>query len=76
MKMNANEDLKTVLDYMLDYGELGYLPNMDEGGSGDLAYEAAVRLAKDNEPELLTYWINTHEKCRTERAKSKGNNND
>jgi len=38
-------DLKTVLDFMLDYGEKGDLPNMDEGGSGDIAYEAALRLA-------------------------------
>jgi hypothetical protein len=70
-----NKDLKILLDFMLDYGGMGSLPNMDEGESGDLAYEAAERLAKDNEPELLTYWINTHEKCRTGRAKSKGINN-
>jgi hypothetical protein len=69
-----NKDLKILLDFMLDYGGMGSLPNMDEGESGDLAYEAAARLAKDNEPELLTYWINTHEKCRTGRAKSKGIN--
>jgi len=69
-----NKDLKILLDFMLDYGGMGSLPNMDEGESGDLAYEAAARLAKDNEPELLTYWINTHEECRTERAKSKGIN--
>ena len=70
-----NKDLKILLDFMLDYGGMGSLPNMDEGESGDLAYEAAERLAKDNEPELLTYWIITHEKCRTGRAKSKGINN-
>ena len=34
-----------------------------------------LKWVKDNEPELLTYWINTHEKCRTGRAKSKGINN-
>ena len=67
-----NKDLKILLDFMLDYGGMGSLPNMDEGESGELAYEAAARLAKDNEPELLTYWINTHEECRTKRAKSKG----
>ncbi len=45
----ADEDLKTVLDFMLDYGGMGSLPNMDEGESGDKAYAAAVRLAKDDE---------------------------
>jgi hypothetical protein len=54
-------DLKIVLDFMLDYGGDGSLPNMDEGESGDLAYEAAERLAKENFPELLTYWINQKE---------------
>ncbi len=40
-----NSDLKTVLDFMLDYGEKGDLPNMDEGGSGEVAYAAALSLA-------------------------------
>jgi len=41
-----NSDLKTVLDFMLDYGEKGDLPNMDEGGgSGEVAYAAALRIA-------------------------------
>lgn len=40
-----DKDLKTVLDFMLDYGEKGDLPNMDEGGSGEVAYAAALRLA-------------------------------
>mgnify|MGYP001169743651 CR=1 FL=1 len=45
-------DLKTILDFMLDYGGSGSLPNMDtpdgeyEGGSGHHAYEAALRLQK------------------------------
>lgn len=39
-------DLKIVLNFMLDYGGDGSLPNMDEGESGDLAYEASLRLAK------------------------------
>lgn len=38
-----NSDLKTVLDFMLDYGADGSLPNMD--GSGDVAYAAALNLA-------------------------------
>ena len=40
-----DSDLKIVLDYMLDYGGDGSLPNMDENESGDKAYEAALRLA-------------------------------
>ncbi len=40
-----NSDLKIVLDFMLDYGEKGDLPNMDEGGSGDVAYAASLSLA-------------------------------
>ena len=40
------DDLKIVLDFMLDYGGTGSLPNMDhEGGSGDRAYLASLRLA-------------------------------
>ena len=37
----SKTDLEIVLDYILDYGGLGYLPNMgdkEEGGSGDFAY--------------------------------------
>lgn len=49
MKFSANQlsmkDLKIVLDFMLEYGKDGSLPNMDEGGSGDLAYEAALQLS-------------------------------
>ena len=40
----AINDLKTILDFMLEYGADGSLPNMDAGGSGDKAYEASVRL--------------------------------
>ncbi len=49
--VRGDEDLKTVLDFMLDYGGMGSLPNMDEGESGDLAYEAALRLAGENNNE-------------------------
>ena len=42
-----DSDLKIVLDYMLDYGGDGSLPNMDENESGDKAYEAALRLATE-----------------------------
>jgi len=45
-----DEDLKTVLDFMLEYGKDGSLPNMDAGGSGDIAYEAALRLAESKAP--------------------------
>ena len=48
----SKTDLEILLDYMLDYGGLGYLPNMgdkEEGGSGDFAYEAALRLKEDME---------------------------
>ena len=41
---STREDYKTVLDFVLDYGGDGDLPNMDKGGSGDIAYKAAVRL--------------------------------
>lgn len=44
------KDLKTVLDFMLEYGRDGSLPNMDEGGSGYMAYEAALRLAESKAP--------------------------
>ncbi len=39
-----NEDLKIVLDFMLDYGRSSDLPNMD--GSGGRAYDAALRLSQ------------------------------
>ena len=48
----SKTDLEIVLDYILDYGGLGYLPNIgdkEEGGSGDFAYEAALRLKEDME---------------------------
>lgn len=38
------DDVEIILDFILDYGGKGLLPNMDEGGSGDIAYEAALRL--------------------------------
>ena len=44
------DDVKILLDFVLDYGSKGLLPNMDEGGSGDIAYEAALRL-KEVTPE-------------------------
>ena len=46
----SKTDLEIVLDYILDYGGLGYLPNMgdkEEGSLGDFAYEAALRLKED-----------------------------
>ena len=44
------DDVEILLDFVLDYGSKGLLPNMDEGGSGDIAYEAALRL-KEVTPE-------------------------
>lgn len=41
-----DDDVKIILEFVLDYGGKGLLPNMDEGGSGDTAYEAALRLEK------------------------------
>ena len=46
----SKTDLEILLDYMIDYGGTGSLPNMDphdgdyEGGSVQHAYEAARRL--------------------------------
>ena len=34
------DDVEILLNFVLDYGSKGLLPNMDEGGSGDIAYEA------------------------------------
>ena len=48
---STREDYKTVLDFVLDYGGDGDLPNMDKGGSGDIAYKAAVRLRNDRLPK-------------------------
>ena len=39
-----DDDVKIILEFVLEYGGEGSLPNMDEGGSGDIAYEAALRL--------------------------------
>ena len=75
----AMADLKTILDFMLDYGGSGSLPNMDapdgeyEGGSGHYAYEATERLAKENFPELFTYWVREHTRTRLSRAANKEN---
>ena len=57
MKFSANQlsmkDLKIVLDFMLEYGKDGSLPNMDAGGSGDIAYEAALRLPSQGEQACM-----------------------
>ena len=36
-----------------DYGSKGLLPNMDEGGSGDIVYEAALRLKQRIDDDAL-----------------------
>mgnify|MGYP003131894699 CR=1 FL=1 len=40
------DDVKILLDFVLSFGGKGELPEMwaDESGSGDIAYEAALRL--------------------------------
>lgn len=48
---NTQEDYKTVLDFVLEYGGDGDLPNQDIGGSGDIAYKAAVRLRNNRLPK-------------------------
>ena len=50
------DDVKILLDFILDYGGKGLLPNMDEGGSGDIAYEAALRLKHARYPSLPEDW--------------------
>ena len=59
MSDTTKTDLEIILDYMLDYGRDGYLPNMgdkEEGGSGDFAFEAALRLSgvKAGEAKIMT----------------------
>jgi len=44
-KSTAKQDFKIILDFILEYGGENSLPNMDKGGSGDIAYEAALRLS-------------------------------
>lgn len=62
MSDTTKTDMEIILDYMLDYGGTGSLPNMDapdgdyEGGSGHHAYEAVLRLTgaydESNYPEV------------------------
>ena len=57
-KKDFDANFKTLLDFMLDYGGGGFLPNQeDENSSGEKAYLAAVRLAGDDvEPDpILSY---------------------
>ena len=50
---DKNSDIKEIIDFVLDYGRDGDLPNMqfDRRGSGDIAYEAAMRLRNDRLPK-------------------------
>tara|TARA_R100001510_G_C7463876_1_gene83213 strand:+ start:349 stop:495 length:147 start_codon:yes stop_codon:yes gene_type:complete len=43
------DDIEIILAYILSLGDEGELPKMqaDKGGSGDFAYEAALRLRED-----------------------------
>ena len=57
-KKDFDANFKTLLDFMLDYGGGGFLPNQeDENSSGEKADLAAVRLAgADVEPDpILSY---------------------
>ena len=46
-------DLKIVLDFVLEFGAEGALPCPDQGGSGDLAFEAAVRFKTKKLKQVL-----------------------
>ena len=48
-----SDDIGIILDYILSLGDEGELPKMqaDKGGSGDFAYEAALRLRYPSLPE-------------------------
>ena len=41
---SMEEDYKTALGFLLEFGSDGYLPCPDPDGSGDIAYQAAVRI--------------------------------
>jgi len=47
------DDINIILTYVLSLGEKGELPDMqaDKAGSGDFAYEAALRLRYPSLPE-------------------------
>ena len=71
----SKTDLEIVLDYILDYGGLGYLPNMgdkEEGGSGDFAYEAALRLKEDMEM-VRKMRIDARAKCQAAHSEETAN---
>tara|TARA_R100000234_G_scaffold13703_1_gene7627 strand:- start:398 stop:619 length:222 start_codon:yes stop_codon:yes gene_type:complete len=71
----SKTDLEIVLDYILDYGGLGYLPNMgdkEEGGSGDFAYEAALRLKEDMEM-VKKMRIDARAKCQAAHSEETAN---
>ena len=59
--IEEKNDLKIVLDFILKFGAEGLLPCPDEGGSGDVAFEAAVRLTTKKTEEKLfkdaLHWV-------------------
>ena len=53
-------DLKIVLDFVLEFGAEGSLPCPDQGGSGDLAFEAAVRLKTKKLEKALAFLVEAY----------------
>ena len=51
--IEETNDLKIVLDFILEFGAEGSLPCPDEGGSGDLVFEAAVRFKTKKLKQVL-----------------------
>ena len=53
-------DLKIVLDFILKFGAEGSLPCPDEGWSGDVAFEAAVRLTTKKLKKALALLVEAY----------------
>lgn len=49
---SMEEDYKTALGFLLEFGSDGYLPCPDPDGSGDIAYQAAVRIKARKEKKM------------------------
>ena len=49
---SMEEDYKTVLGFLLEFGSDGCLPCDDPDGSGDIAYQAAVRIKARKEKKI------------------------
>ena len=46
--MNTEETklINTMVDFLINYGDMGALPNMCESGSGWVAYQAALKFKR------------------------------